>query len=77
MFKANNKDTRTTSMKFSTVFIVELEHILHTVQVFPLSFLNNSEAVIRGVLWKKVFLIISQRSQENTCARVSNADVFL
>ena len=25
----------------------------------------------RGVLWKKVFLKISQNSQENTCARVS------
>ena len=30
-----------------------------------------SEAATRGVLWKKVFLEISQNSQENTCARVS------
>ena len=30
-----------------------------------------SEAANRGVLWKKVFLEISQNSQENTCARVS------
>ena len=30
-----------------------------------------SETVIRGVLWKKVILEISQNSQENTCARVS------
>ena len=29
------------------------------------------EAATRGVLWKKVFLEISQNSQENTCARVS------
>ena len=29
-----------------------------------------SEAATRGVLWKKVFLKISQNSQENTCARV-------
>ena len=29
------------------------------------------EAAIRGVLWKKVFLKISQNSQENTCARAS------
>ena len=29
------------------------------------------EAVIRGVLLKKVFLEISQNSQENSCARVS------
>ena len=30
-----------------------------------------TEAFTRGVLWKKVFLEISQNSQENTCARVS------
>ena len=30
-----------------------------------------SEAAARGVLCKKVFLEISQISQENTCARVS------
>ena len=30
-----------------------------------------TEAAIRGVLCKKVFLEISQNSQENTCARVS------
>ena len=29
------------------------------------------EAATRGVLWKNVFLEISQNSQENTCARVS------
>ena len=29
-----------------------------------------SEAATRGALWKKVFLEISQNSQENTCARV-------
>ena len=28
------------------------------------------EAATRGVLYKKVFLEISQNSQENTCARV-------
>ena len=32
---------------------------------------QNSEAATRGVLWKKVFLEISQNSQENTCVRVS------
>ena len=30
-----------------------------------------AEAATWGVLWKKVFLKISQNSQENTCARVS------
>ena len=30
-----------------------------------------SEAAIRGVLWKKVFLEISLNSQENTCVKVS------
>ena len=29
-----------------------------------------SEAATRGVLWKSVFLEISQNSLENTCARV-------
>ena len=29
------------------------------------------EAATRGVIWKKVFLEISQNSQENTCVRVS------
>ena len=28
----------------------------------------ESEAATEGVLWKKVFLKISQNSQENTCA---------
>ena len=32
---------------------------------------ETSEAATRGVLLKKVFLEISQNSQENTCARVS------
>ena len=32
--------------------------------------LLSAEAPTRGVLWKKVFLEISQNSQENTCARV-------
>ena len=30
-----------------------------------------TEAATRGVLWKNVFLEISQSSQESTCARVS------
>ena len=30
-----------------------------------------AEAAARGVLWKKVFLEISQNSQENTCVKVS------
>ena len=35
------------------------------------SSIPSSEAATIGVLWKKVFLEISQNSQENTCARVS------
>ena len=31
----------------------------------------GAEAVTRGVLWKKMFLEISENSQENTCARAS------
>ena len=33
--------------------------------------MKNIEAATRGVLGKKVFLEISQNSQENTCVRVS------
>ena len=36
-----------------------------------MNFGDNTEAATRGVLQKKVFLEISQNSQENTCARVS------
>ena len=32
---------------------------------------DPAEAAARGVLWKKLFLEISQNSQVNTCARVS------
>ena len=32
-------------------------------------FFTNSEAATGGALWKKMFLEISQNSQENTCAR--------
>ena len=35
------------------------------------------EASTRGVLWKKVFLEVSQNSQVNTCARVSFSIKFL
>ena len=43
---------------------------MQTILFFAVSF-QYSEAVTRGVLWKNVFLEISQNSQENTCARVS------
>ena len=33
--------------------------------------MSYAEAAIRGVLCKKLFLEISQSTQENTCARVS------
>ena len=36
-----------------------------------ISFFKSSEAVIQMYSVKKVFLKISQNSQENTCARVS------
>ena len=38
---------------------------------FALVFLLITEAAIRGALCKKVFLEISQHSQENACARAS------
>ena len=37
----------------------------------PCSSTWRSEAATRGVLWKNVFLEISQNLQESTCARVS------
>ena len=37
----------------------------------------DAEAATRGVLWEKVFLEISENSQENTCSRVSSVpDLF-
>ena len=35
-------------------------------------FVQNTEAVTRGVLCKKVFLEISQNSQENSCPKAWN-----
>ena len=34
-------------------------------------YIEKLEVATRGVLWEKLFLEISQNSQENTCARVS------
>ena len=42
--------------------LTEKEHFTHT---------TNAEAVVRRCSVEKVFLEISQNSQENTCARVS------
>ena len=33
-------------------------------------YVQSTETATKGVLYKKVFLEISQNSQENTCARV-------
>ena len=38
--------------------------------------IKDTEAAARGVLWKKVFLEISQNSQENICARVCRPVTF-
>ena len=59
MFNGNNK------IVLYYVFIVNSEHILHLVLVFLLL-----EAVVQRCSVKKVFLEMSQNSQENTCARV-------
>ena len=42
-------------------------------QLFSASFVRSPEAAIRGVLLKKLFLKISQYSQEKTCVRVKVA----
>ena len=48
------------------------EKVLSTLKYIKYSsYLENTEAATRGVLWKKVFLKISQNSQENSCVRVS------
>ena len=39
--------------------------------------LTESNAATGGVLWKDVFLNISQNSQENTCVRASFLIVFV
>ena len=39
-------------------------------------FQQNLEAATRGVLWKKVFLEITQNSKENACARVFLPECF-
>ena len=38
-------------------------------------FMERKEAATGGVLYKKVFLKISQNSQENTCARASSFNI--
>ena len=45
--------------------------VIKIVKTVKLIDTKYSEAATRGVLYKKVFLKISQNSQENTCARVS------
>ena len=37
--------------------------------------MERKEAATGGVLYKKVFLKISQNSQENTCARASSFNI--
>ena len=36
-----------------------------------MQYLDKSAEAATDVLWEKVFLEISQKSQENTCARIS------
>ena len=40
-------------------------------RMYCLKHLNNAEAATGGAMLEKVFLEISQNSQENTCASVS------
>ena len=48
------------------------EKVLSTLKYIKYSsYLGNTEAATRAVLWKKVFLKISQNSQENSFVRVS------
>ena len=47
------------------------EHLYHELSMKSLGDRRWSEAVVHWCSVKKVFLEISQNSQENTCARVS------
>ena len=64
-------------VKYTHVRIINEYHVLFFSKMidkcgmtitFRISFVLYSEAANRGVLSKKVFLEISQNSQENTCA---------
>ena len=50
---------------------LHMHNIFHATYFFWNSLLRVSEATTRYVLYRKVFLEISQNSQENTCVRVS------
>ena len=58
------------TIKSSEPRCICLVRLAQTVLVWQISDLD-SEAATRGALSKKVFLKISQNSQENTCVRVS------
>ena len=49
------------------LLIINIPFILKPVNWFG----GVTEAATRGVLWKELFLEISQNSQENTCVRIS------
>ena len=68
----------TTSWLRFAFFIIIFEYIRQLIKCFDFKLRNNTighfifvEAATGGVLWNKVFLKISQNSQENTFARVS------
>ena len=57
--------------RFFVVWLVHRKQIRTPYNILVQYFFYSIEAAIRGVLCKKVFLKISQNSQENTCAKVS------
>ena len=75
MLKVNNKDTEPHHCRRSVVFIVNFKYFSYFFLVFLLLTFNGqisvAEAATRGVPSKKVFLKVSQNSQENICTRVS------
>ena len=67
---------------YSVVFIKKINPLCLRHWCFPGKFMNFSEAATGGVLWKKLFLKISQYSQENCRPATlletdSNTGVFL
>ena len=57
--------------RFFVVWLVHRKQIRTPYNILVQYLFNSIEAAIRVVLCKKVFLKISQNSQENTCAKVS------
>ena len=71
IFIVHKKDTRMGLFLSNQCLIVLFDHVLYDLLVSLSITLNVWEAVVQRNSVKKVFLEISQNSQENTCVRAS------